>query len=77
MDMNGLYTLIGTYGFPVIACCVMAWYVKYTTDNHREEVNKLNEQHKTEMNDIKEALNNNTLALQKLTDYITRGNAHD
>lgn len=72
MDVNTVSTLIGTYGFPVIACCVMGWYVKYTTDRHREELNRLNEQHRTEMNDIKEALNNNTLALQKLTDYIIR-----
>ena len=72
MDVNTVSTLIGTYGFPVIACCVMGWYVKYTTDRHREELNRLNEQHRTQMNDIKEALNNNTLALQKLTDYIIR-----
>ena len=72
MDVNTVSTLIGTYGFPVIACCVMGWYVKYTPDRHREELNRLNEQHRTEMNDIKEALNNNTLALQKLTDYIIR-----
>lgn len=75
MDVNTVSTLIGTYGFPVIACCVMGWYVKYTTDRHREELKGLNEQHRTEMNDIKEALNNNTLALQKLTDYIIRKEA--
>ena len=51
-------------------CGAMAWYVKDTSDKHREEVQHLNEQHKEEMEQVTEALNNNTLALQKLCDKI-------
>lgn len=54
----------------------MAMYVKYITDNNREDTKALNEQHTKEMSafkdEIKEALNNNTLALTKLCDKLDR-----
>ena len=28
--------LLGNYCFPIVACIVMAWYVKYTTDKQAE-----------------------------------------
>lgn len=71
MDVQDVITGISTLGFPIICCLLMMYYVKYSTDNHREEVSKLNEEHRKEMTEVTEALNNNTLALQKLCDYIS------
>ena len=71
MDVQDVITGISTLGFPIICCLLMMYYVKYSTDNHREEVSKLNEEHRKEMMEVTEALNNNTLALQKLCDYIS------
>ena len=71
MDVQDVITGISTLGFPIICCLLMMYYVKYSTDNHREEVSKLNEEHRKEMAEVTEALNNNTLALQKLCDYIS------
>ena len=71
MDVQEVITGISTLGFPIICCLLMMYYVKYSTDNHREEVSKLNEEHRKEMVEVTEALNNNTLALQKLCDYIS------
>ena len=71
MDVQEIITGISTLGFPIICCLLMMYYVKYSTDNHREEVSKLNEEHRKEMTEVTEALNNNTLALQKLCDYIS------
>ena len=62
--------MIMNVGFPIVMCGAMAWYVKDTSDKHREEVQRLNSQHKEEMVQVTEALNNNTLALQKLCDKI-------
>ena len=70
MDVQGLLQAIPTVGFPIICCFAMGWYVKYTTDKNREEVSKLNEQHKAEMNEVTQAINNNTIALTKLCDFI-------
>lgn len=59
MGANDIVTIISTVGFP-IAACVALFYQNATQQK----------QHKEEMDGIKEALNNNTLALQKLVDKI-------
>jgi hypothetical protein len=76
MDWNSIVSLISTVGFPIVACIFMAWYVKDNTEKQREETRELNNQHTKEMlafkDEMKEALNNNTLALQKLCDKLDR-----
>lgn len=69
-NVNTLTQLIASYGFPIVMCLLMAWYVYDTNKKHRGEVEKLNEQHKEEMKQVTEALNNNTLALQRLCDKL-------
>ena len=64
---------IQSFGFPIAACAAMAWYVKYITDINAARMDKLNEDHKTEMSQMTKALENNTLALQHLTDMIAYG----
>lgn len=73
MDMGAFVQLIGSVGFPIASCIIMGWYVKYTTDKHREELTNLNNQHRTEMTSITEALNNNTIALTELKGVLMRG----
>lgn len=73
MDYATISTFIQTVGFPAVCVLGMAWYVKYITDQHHDELQKMQDQHRQEMNEVTQALNNNTLALQKLTDYITLG----
>lgn len=72
MDMGSFVQLIGSVGFPIAACLVMGWYVKYTTDKHREELTSLNDRHRDELNSITAALNNNTVALVELRDALVR-----
>lgn len=69
--------MIQAYGFPIAACAVMAWYVKYITDDNNARLDKLNADHKEETAKITEALANNTLALQHLTDMIAYGEGAD
>ena len=73
MDVNAILQAVGTLGFPIVCAGAMAWYVKYITDRNREDVDKLNEQHQQEMKEVTAALNNNTIALQKLSDVIGNG----
>lgn len=70
MDMNVILQAITTVGFPVVMCGAMAYYVKYITDKNREEVSKLNEQHKQEILDVVKAIDNNTVALTKLCEKL-------
>lgn len=69
-----ILSLIGNVAFPIVACVAMGWYVKDTTDKQREDTINLNREHTQEMmlfkDEIKEALNNNTRALEKLCDKL-------
>lgn len=68
--MDQIFAAIGQYAFPIVACVIMGWYVKYTQDNYRKDIQDLSKNHKEEIDKVTSALNNNTLALQKLTDVI-------
>lgn len=59
MDLNAVTTVISTLGFPIVMCGAMFWYMMKEKDSHKEE-----------MNSVTEALNNNTLILQKLCDKL-------
>lgn len=30
MDMNSIIALVGSVGFPIVACCGMAWFIATT-----------------------------------------------
>lgn len=77
MNVNDIITLITTVGFPIVACGAMGWYVKHVSDQHREDMTHEREQHADEVKATTEAINNNTLALQKLTDYIERTKVYE
>lgn len=57
--INDLSTLISTLGFPIGMCLIMCYYI-----------NKINDAHKEESDKFAEALNNNTVVLQKLCDKL-------
>lgn len=59
MNVNTITTAISTLGFPIVMCGAMFWYMMKEKDAHKEE-----------MNSVTEALNNNTLILQKLCDRL-------
>ena len=61
MDINVLIQLVGSLGFPIVACGALFWRMV-----------KSDEQHKEEMNKMSKALNNNTAALVKLTEKIDK-----
>ena len=72
-----IISMVQSVGVPVAFCVCMAWYVKYITDQHREDRNSADVRHKEEISEVTRALNNNTLAIQKLTDYIMKGKEDD
>lgn len=61
MDVNSLIQLVGSLGFPIVACGALFWRMV-----------KSDEQHKEEMTKMSEALNNNTSALVKLTERLDK-----
>ena len=65
-----IISIIGQYAFPIVACVAMGWYLKDQTDKNREQFTKISEAHKMEINEINQAIHNNTLALQRLVDLL-------
>ncbi len=70
MDMTALSEIISTVGFPIVCFIMCGYYVKYREDKNDDKYDKLNAQHDEEMKQVVNALNNNTIALQKLTDKL-------
>lgn len=62
MDIAVFTQLIGSMGFPI--ACVIALFFFW---------NKEREEHKTELQQITQALNNNTLALTRLEELLKNG----
>ena len=72
MDANVLITMIGSLGFPIVACIGMAIFFREVNKNYREDIKELSSNHKNEMDKLTEAINNNTLVVQKLIDKLDK-----
>lgn len=59
MDANAIASLITTVGFPIVMCGALMWYIA-----------KSQAQHKEETKEFTDALNKNTIVLQKLCDKL-------
>ena len=59
MDVGSITQIISTVGFPIAMCCALLWYIKNLTEARKEETEQFTE-----------ALNNNTLVLQRLCDKL-------
>ena len=70
MDIQGITTSISTIGFPIVCCLIMMYYVREQEQKNREEIEKLNEKYDENIASLNETVNNNTLALQRLTDKL-------
>lgn len=57
MDAQMVISAISTLGFPVVVAIALFW-----------KMNQQDKDHKEEMSHVTEAINNNTLALQRLVD---------
>lgn len=53
--MQDVISAISTVGFPIVMCIILLYEIKQMTEAHKEETNSL-----------KDALNNNTIALEKI-----------
>lgn len=59
MDANTIITLVGSLGFPVVACIGMAYFC-----------NRIISDNRSDYKEITQAINNNTLVIQKLADKL-------
>lgn len=72
MDANVIITMIGSLGFPIVACIGMAIFFREVNKNYREDIKELSTNHRNEMDKVTEAINNNTIVIQKLLDKFDK-----
>lgn len=79
--MDVVLSAIGQYGFPVALSILLLFYIKDQIEKNREDIKSLNEKYTADIKDMNErhskdisemttALNNNTLAIQRLCDRL-------
>jgi len=61
MDVNAITTIISTVGFPI----AMSIYMLHT-------LQKMNENHRTEIDNLRQAIENNTVAIVKLVEKLDK-----
>lgn len=76
MDANTLVTLVGSLGFPIVACIAMGWFFAKVNENYRNDIKELQSTHREEVKAMTDAINNNTLVIQKLIDEM-EGERHE
>lgn len=70
--MSDIASLVSAVGFPIVAAIGCAAFVKFIYTENQKQLSELNKEHKEEVAKMTEALNNNTLALQKLIDKLDK-----
>lgn len=82
--MESIIQIVQSLGFPIAVAVACAFYVKYRDDKADTKIEKVQElfttaltaernEHKEEMTKMTEAINNNTMIMQKLYDKLTEG----
>lgn len=59
MDAQTIMSAISTLGFPIVVAIALFWKMNQQDQDHKEEMGK-----------VTEAINNNTLTMQKLIDKL-------
>lgn len=67
---NSVVQIISTLGFPIAMCIGACIFIKYQFDSNNKNMEELRKEHKEEVKSMTDAVNNNTLVLQKLIDRI-------
>lgn len=57
--MNEIIAAISSVGFPIVCCIILFYYINKQTEAHKEEIAQLTD-----------VINQNTIALTKLTDKL-------
>lgn len=83
MTLDTVLSAISQHGFPIIACCAIAWFcykviqqyrqdVKELTKEHHEEIAEMTKQHKEDYAAVTEAINNNSQMISNNTLMMQR-----
>lgn len=69
-EVNAIVQLVSTVGFPICMCLIMGYYIKYLNDQHKSEIEELNGANKKETQELTKTIENNTVVMEKLSTKI-------
>ena len=72
MDVGTVTNLITVVGFPIVACIYMAKYITKNNENTRNQIENLNDERKTVLEDMKESIDNNTRVIERMYEYFSK-----
>lgn len=72
MDITTVTSLISNVGFPIAVSIVCIWYVYKTDNKHTEQIKEITKEHKDEIMQLRESIENNTHVMQALLDHLQR-----
>lgn len=70
--VQAIISVVQSLGFPIAMCIGACVFIKYQFDTNNKNVAELRQEHKDEVSKMTEALNNNTLVVQKLIDKLEK-----
>lgn len=72
IGVNEIINLIQLVGFPATLCVILLIGFKYIFDKFMSEMTQERENHRQEMETVTTAVNNNTVALTKLSEKLDK-----
>ncbi len=63
MDVNAITTLLSTFGFPIVCCGALFWFVNKTLKDFTEKVDK-------SISDLSDSISENTAATVRLVTEV-------
>ena len=61
---------ISQFGYPIAVSLIAFWYIYKTNQQYRVDIKEIRQEHGIEVHTLSEAVNNNTLVMQKLLDKL-------
>lgn len=71
MTFEMILSAIGSIGFPIVCTCAIAWFFNKVNENYRADIKELTANHRDEVKTMVEAVNQNTLVIQKMCDILS------
>lgn len=70
--MNEIIEAISSLGFPIVMCIIMVLNNKETVTKYNEQLYEIMNKHEEEIRKVTEAVNNNSLVINKLCERIEK-----
>lgn len=68
--MNDIINIISSVGFPILAAIACGYFIKYQMESYKADLRDIRNEHKEEVKSMTDAINNNSMIIQKLCDKL-------